>query len=299
MSLLSRFQHIDRRQKIRYGVMVLGILALAPPVGFLAQAAGSSTICGNLCPRMAIGPNFVREVFIRTWGVVLLLTWLGITLFAGRWVCSHFCPVGGLTEFGSKLVPKRFRVDYTRKVDAPLFRYGFLAAYLALPMAGMASICCSYCTFSTIPEFFGALFNPRQWSMALTGSRMLTFILFGIVLGAFARDGRGHCHLACPVGAVDSIINVIGAKLPFALRTRIDLSNCKACGICAEDCPAAAIRVDRSVEVYAKIDHRRCYNCRTCEASCPRGAIAIGRPHKVKGEGYGKENELVVASKQA
>ena len=34
MSVLKRIQRIDRNQRLRYALMVLGILALAPPVGF-------------------------------------------------------------------------------------------------------------------------------------------------------------------------------------------------------------------------------------------------------------------------
>ena len=277
MSVWKRIQKIDRRQRLRYALMVLGILALAPPVGFLAQLFGSSTICGNLCPRMAIGSSFVRELFSRTWGVALLFIWLGTTLFFGRWVCSHFCPVGGLTEFGSKLLPRRFKIDYSRAVDTPLFRYGFLGAYLLLPMVGFANICCSYCSFSTIPEFFGTLFKPQMWLMLATGYRLVSVLLFVFVLGIIAVDGRGHCHLLCPVGAVDSIVNALGARLPFAYRERIDLSNCKGCGLCEQACPAAAITVDKQAAEIAKIDYRRCYQCRQCEAKCARGAISIRR----------------------
>jgi ferredoxin-type protein NapH len=273
----KRLQRIDRTQRLRYALMVLGILALAPPVGFLAQFFGSSTICGNLCPRMAIGTSFVRELFSRTWGVCLLLIWLGTTFFFGRWVCGHICPVGGLTEFGSKLLPHRFKIDYPRAVDAPLFRYGFLGAYLLLPAVGFASICCSYCSFSTIPEFFGTIFKPQTWLMLATGYRFVSILLFVFVLGVIAVDGRGHCHLLCPLGAVDSILNALGARLPFTYRERIDLSKCTGCGICEKECPAAAITVDRRAAEMARIDYHRCYQCRICEAKCARNAISIRR----------------------
>lgn len=197
--------------------MGIEILALAPPVGFVTQLFGSGTICGNLCSRMAIGTAFMRELFTRTAGVALLFIWLGITLFFGRWMCSHICPAGALTEFGSKLLPDKLKADYLKRIDAPLFRYGFLAAYIFLPVMGVASICCSFCSFSVIPETFGAIFVPRLADMLTTGTRLVSVLLFVFLLGIFTRDGRGHCHLICPVGALDSIINALGQRcqLPF------------------------------------------------------------------------------------
>jgi len=200
MKFLTNITKIDSRQRLRYGMMVIGILALAPPIGFVTQLFGSGTICGNLCPRMAIGTAFMRELFTRTAGVALLFIWLGITLFFGRWMCSHICPAGSLTEFGSKLVPEKLKADYPKKIDTPLFRYGFLGAYILLPVMGVASICCSFCSFSVVPETFGAIFVPRLASLLTTGTRLVSILLFVFILGIFTRDGRGHCHLICPVG---------------------------------------------------------------------------------------------------
>lgn len=274
---IRKLNKIDSRQRLRYGLMVFGVLALAPPVGFIAQLFGSGTICGNLCPRMAISLSFTQELVRRPAGVSLLFIWLLSTLFFGRWMCSHICPVGGLTEFGSKLLPNRFKVDYCKIVDAPLFRYGFLGAFILLPAAGLASICCSYCSFSVVPETFGAIFVPRLAYMLTSGTRLVSILLFVIILGVFARDGRGHCHLVCPIGALDSIVNAVAAKFGFTYRERINLDSCSGCGNCAVHCSASAIQVDKEADVIASIDHRRCYQCRLCESKCPTNAIFYGK----------------------
>ncbi|MBC8508128.1 MAG: 4Fe-4S binding protein [Chloroflexi bacterium] len=296
MKFIQKLKKLDNKQRLRYSLMIIGILALAPPVGFITQLFGSGTLCGNLCPRMAIGTAFTRELFTRTAGVALLFIWLGITFFFGRWMCSHVCPAGSLTEFGSKLLPGRFKIDYCKIVDAPLFRYGFLGAYILLPVVGVASICCAYCSFSVIPETFGALFVPRLANMLTTGSRIVSILLFVFLLGIFARDGRGHCHLVCPVGALDSIMNAIGAKLPFTYRERIHLDDCSGCGYCATSCPAWAIQVDKSAEKIAKIDQRKCYQCRLCESKCPKNVIYYGRPSRQKDHRNEKFVEQVLIS---
>lgn len=282
MKFVKKLRKLDKRQRLRYGLMIIGILAFAPPVAFIPQLFGNATICGNLCPKMAIGTGFMRSLFMVPFGVSFLFIWLFITFFWGRWMCSHVCPAGNLTEFGSKLIPGRFRIDYGKIVDTPLFRYGFLAAYILLPVVGISSICCSFCSFSVIPEFFGMFFTPRLADMLASGTRLISVVLFVFVLGIFARDGRGHCHMICPVGALDSIVNVLGAKLPFTRRERVIQSKCSGCGFCATNCPISAITVDKSAVEKTTIDHRRCYQCRACESNCPTNAIYYGKLVKEK-----------------
>jgi ferredoxin len=296
MNVAKRIRNIDRTQRIRYAAMGLGILALAPPVGFVVQLFGSTTLCGNLCTRMAIGTRLPQELSSRTAGVALLFTWLAITLFFGRWMCSHICPVGALTEFGSKIVPRRVKLDYCRIFDAPLFRYGFLAAFVLLPAVGYASICCGYCNWSVIPETWGAIFVPRLRALITPGSRFLSVVLYVGILGVLARDGRGHCHLVCPIGALDSLLNAFGARLPFARRERISHAQCSGCGHCAKNCTSWAITVDKQAAVKAKIDYHRCNHCRVCEGKCPKNAITWSTPTRIKESDYEQEAKPVFFS---
>jgi len=281
MKLTRRIAKIDGRQRLRYATMALGILALAPPVGFVVQLFGTTSMCGAFCMRHLVGQGLLTRLAAPTPGLALFFTWLGITLFFGRWMCSHVCPVGALTEFGSKAVPRRAKIDYARKVNAPLFRFGFLAAWVLLPMVGAAAISCAYCNFSSISDAFGAIFVPRTWPLVFTGYRLVSLIIYAVILGLFALDGRGHCHLVCPIGAVDSVVNWAAARLPFAWRERVQISSCSGCGVCARECPAAAITVGTQTHK-ASIDHLRCYQCRRCEGACARDAIRITRPEAAR-----------------
>jgi ferredoxin-type protein NapH len=276
MQIIQRLPKISRTQILRYSIMILGILALAPPVGFLVQALGGSMTCGVMCPRMPIGSGFFRAIFSQIAGVLLLLGWLGITFFFGRWMCSHVCAAGSLTEFGSKLLPKAVKIDYNRILDVPIFRYGFFAGYLLLPVLGFASVCCSYCNLSTIPETFGAIFSPEIRAGMLTGSKAISVMMYVGFFGVVAKDGRGHCHMLCPIGAVDSIVAALGARVPFTFRTRVKAQACSGCGACAKSCPTAAITVNAESHL-ASVDYRRCFQCRLCEDKCPNKAIGISQ----------------------
>jgi ferredoxin-type protein NapH len=290
MQIIDRIREMDRSQKLRYALLVFGILAFVPPVGFITQAFGSSMLCGSLCGRMAIGTGLPRQLVQQTAGVVFLLLWFGSTFFFGRWMCSHVCPIGGLTEFASKIVPKRLKFDYSRIFDAPLFRYGFLGAFILLPAAGFASICCSYCAQSTVPTMFGAIFLPQLYPSLLSGTRMVAIGLYVGLFGMLAVDGRGHCHLICPIGAVDSIVNFVGSKLPFTYRLRVDKEQCHSCGTCVSSCPTYAISLPKKTHNIDKnyasgkfegataiIDYHRCHQCRICESSCNRKALKLTR----------------------
>ena len=46
---------------------------------------------------------------------------------------------------------------------------------------------------------------------------------------------------------------------------------CVGCGICADVCPANAIKVDG----YAAIDNELCVGCRYCMSECPSDAIIL------------------------
>lgn len=65
-----------------------------------------------------------------------------------------------------------------------------------------------------------------------------------------------------------------GAKLAMHsdIVPQIKAEKCIACGRCAANCPAAAIRIDR----HAAIDPKRCIGCGSCIVVCPEHAVRNG-----------------------
>ncbi len=267
----------------RTAILLVGMALFLPPLSLVFQlSTGDNNFCGTWCPRMfwtwregMTGSQFLLGL-LRAWmGVTLVLALLGMTIFFGRWWCSHFCPVGATTELVSRLVPKALRIDYSAVPAAPV-RYGYLAVYLIAPAIGIGSLCCSYCNFAAVPRIFGAAFTPADMAYFLRSYGLINLGLI-VLLGILAKGGRAYCNFLCPVGALDALANRFGVSL--GRRMRVTEHRCNGCGDCAAVCPTWAIRpADKSAVV--TIDSLSCMPCGECRKVCPEGAIRFGREER-------------------
>ena len=262
--------------RYRYWIMGAGAILFLPPLSFLFQFTGDSNFCGSWCPRMfmvwrqgATLGSFLAGLLRSYMGVALVFSVLIATLFVGRYWCSHLCPIGGIMELGSRLVPRKLQLDFSRVPAAP-FRYGYLAVYFIAPLIGLGSLCCNYCNFAVVPRLFGAAFSSADLAYFLRTAGLINLGLL-LVLGFFARGGRAYCNLLCPVGALDALVNRFRGSL--GRRVQVDASQCDGCNLCKNACPTWAIEVDGT----AKIDQLSCMPCRICEEKCPQGAISYGK----------------------
>lgn len=269
----------------RWLFLLLGILIFLPPLALVFQAtSGDNSFCGRWCPRMFFvwreGMDTAQYFF--AWlrslaGVILLFTILTTTLFVGRLWCSHLCPIGATMEFGSQMVPDSLKIPYQSIPSAPV-RYGYMAAYLLLPLLGLGSLCCSYCHFAAVPRAFGASFgSPADIAYFLRTAGLINLGLI-FLLGFMARGGRAYCNFLCPVGAFDALVNRFGDSR-FGRRFRIIEKRCNGCGECLTSCPTWAIRLEKE---NIQIDQLACLPCGKCQQACPEGAICYTRPTAVK-----------------
>lgn len=269
-----------RRWYVRYRYAILGATTLLflPPLAFLLQLSGEERFCGTWCPRMFLvwrhGETLSAYLagFWRAYlGVALVAGVLLVTYFLGRHWCSYVCPIGGLMELGSKLVPRFLKLDFSR-IPAPAFRYGYLSVYFLAPAIGIGSLCCSYCSFGTVPRLAGAAFSSADAAYFMRSAGLISLGLV-VVLGFLAKGGRANCNLICPVGAIDAVVNAVGAR--FGQRRMFVASGkCSNCGHCSEACPVAAITTR---DGKTAIDQLSCMSCHLCETSCSKGAIGYGK----------------------
>lgn len=59
----------------------------------------------------------------------------------------------------------------------------------------------------------------------------------------------------------------------------VETDKCTACGVCAEKCQIAAIKVDEH-NGYSVINLERCIGCGNCVAACPSGALRLDKKEK-------------------
>lgn len=258
----------------RYAIMLAAAILFLPPLALLVQVTGDVNFCGTWCPRMFFvwrpGQSWGAYWFgyLRAYmGVALVFGILATTFFFGRHWCSHVCPIGAVMELGSRLVPRRLKIDYSH-LPAPAFRYGYLLVYFVAPMLGIGSLCCGYCNFATVPRLLAAPFSAADAAYFLRTAGWISLGLV-VVLGFFAKGGRAYCNLLCPIGAIDALPSALGARLGRR-RMVVRASNCTGCGKCQKVCPVWAIGEENG---RAKIDALSCMPCRICESACPTGAI--------------------------
>lgn len=260
-------------QTKRYLIIVIGIILFLPPVAVIPQLFGSLSMCGSpFCMRMLLSiEGFIAMYKVLFMGLFMFIVILLVTFFAGRFFCSHLCPVGGITEIVSRIIPKKLKINYSW-ISAPAVRYGYFAAFLILPVIGVGSLCCSYCNISIVSHLFGSITNPAGRFLLYTFHGIVNLILL-VMLGFLAVGGRAYCNFLCPIGAVDAIFNWLGSKIKFLKRIRIDKEKCTNCDLCIKECPVWAI--EKKENNTTVINQISCIPCKICIEKCPEKAISF------------------------
>lgn len=241
--------------------------------------------------------QFIPALLALNAGVVVFL--IVLTLLFGRVYCSVICPLGITQDIISRLhiYKKKYRYRFGFKKERKWLRYGFLAAFLILLVAGFSSIAALIEPYSSFGRIASNLFAPiYRWGnnlLAYCAERadsyafystevwlrsLPTFIIAAVtfvIICIFAwRGGRTYCNTVCPVGTI------LGFLSRYSLfRPVIDTSKCVNCGLCGKACKASCIDTGNH-----KIDYSRCVVCMDCLENCSSGAISYRLRTKVRNE---------------
>lgn len=252
------------------------------------KSTGKADIHGA-CFRMGIQGIFAGKGLdlLTTTGIIVLLLFIS-ALLIGPIFCGRFCIAGAVSEYLSRIVPEKFKFNWQKHIDPTPIRYGVLAGFLILPSFGF-SVLCGYCNFSFFQKF---ILGVTTLDLGVLGSStILTVFVELIVLGAFAKGGRGYCSYLCPVGAIQSLLHSIGARFGFTYKLKYSSEKCVNCNLCVKDCPMGALQNSKDGKL--KYNIHDCITCHQCEHACPKKAITYGRG---KGNWNNTDNKSEVPS---
>ena len=275
MKILNNFKAIPNGQKYRYFLIILSCLAILAPFTFLPGLVGNPDMCGKLCirrfylyfPGMTLD-DFANQMSVAWIGVLALGVILVSSFFFGRMWCASLCPMGGFPELVSRTIPDRWKIDFRGLPQVPI-RYGYFSVYLVLmPMLGISA--CTLCNFITVPRIFEAFSGGFMGIAFILSAVGLVNLGLLFLLGFFAVKGRGYCLFLCPIGAIDGLVNRIGASLRFTRRIRVERNRCTGCNVCARNCMTGAIKM---VDRIAVVDQHSCMSCHECVDVCDWHAI--------------------------
>ncbi|MBN1957393.1 MAG: 4Fe-4S binding protein [Desulfuromonadales bacterium] len=196
--------------------------------------------------------------------LVLLVTFLLMSLAAKKSFCSWLCPVGTLSEGAWKLGTRLFGRSLTlwRWLDVLLrgTKYLLLAFFVKIVLIDMPSA--AIAAFLKAP--YWALSDVKMLNfftqMSLTTLIVLTVV---IVLSLFIKNF--WCRYLCPYGALLGLVSLVS---PFKIRR--DTTTCTNCRACTRTCPSRI-----SVHSRTRVMNAECTGCLSCVEACPHNSLAM------------------------
>ena len=232
-----------------------------------------------------------------------------LTLLFGRVYCSVICPLGVMQDIiswihGKTKKKNRFRFSWSPAKN--WLRYGMLALFIILLVAGVNSIVAFLAPYSAYGRIASSLFAPiYQWGNNLLAwiaekadsyafystevwlKSLPTFIVavitFVVIFILAWKNGRTWCNTICPVGTVLGFFSRFSVFAPV-----IDTEKCRNCGLCGKQCKASCINMQEH-----EIDYSRCVACMDCIETCKEGAIHYAYRYAKKNESKAQESKAV------
>jgi ferredoxin-type protein NapH len=276
----NTYRLLSRHWLKRIAFFFLGIVLLYWPLALLTRVVLWATNtpllpdAHRICLRMPIqwlGQPWMYATMVQQpmyLGAVLVLPL--IAFFVGPLFCGWMCPAGGMTEYLSRLVPPRFQIDLSGRLNPVPLRYGFTVGFVVASFVG-GNVCCSFCNFTHTQNIISAVFGDPLGLSYWVSFTIVSFVLWFFILGLFTRGGRGWCSLLCPAGALMGLFHSIGKAVGLGRSVQVDTDRCRSCKTCVSTCPTWAISMRKDK---ATINTHGCNGCMDCVKVCSEKAIA-------------------------
>lgn len=203
--------------------------------------------------------------------LVLLLSFLTISLLLRKAFCSWLCPVGTASEYLWKLGRKIFRRSFhlPRWADLSLRSLKYLLlGFFAWAVVNMSAA--DIDAFQRSP--YGLIVDVRMLNFfRFLGTTAAVVIAILVLLSIFVQNF--WCRYLCPYGGLLGLVS-----LPSPARIRRHADPCIDCGKCTKACPSS-LAVDQLVTIRSA----ECTGCLECVAICPaKDALHLELPGKAR-----------------
>ncbi len=197
--------------------------------------------------------------------LVLLITFLLMSVLAKKSFCSWLCPVGTISEalwkVGARLLGRNFIVWHWLDIVLRAVKYlllGFFVKILLIDMSVFA-----------IADFL----RSPYWSLAdvkmlhfFTNLSSITIIVIGVTALLSLVYKNFWCRYLCPYGALLGLVS-----MGSLFKIRRNKKTCIDCGICTQACPSH-LPVHSCNMIYSP----ECTGCLTCVSVCPHDSLTMG-----------------------
>lgn len=212
--------------------------------------------------------------------LAILIALIGFTVVFGRFFCGYACAFGTLGDVLFALFDFIREKARLPKVPFPplLVKVLSFLKYVVLAAICLACFIGVWSAYSASSPWtaFAAIYAG-----SINGIETAAFVLLGLVMIGMAVRERFFCQFLCPLGAVFSLMPVLG----FSEYSRTREHCATKCGQCRKACP---------VDIWPDADtleQGECIACGRCAQACPLGNINVVALEKPTHEQAGQRNE--------
>ncbi|HOK04913.1 MAG TPA: 4Fe-4S binding protein [Victivallales bacterium] len=214
-----------------------------------------------------------------------LISFLSLSLLAGRWFCGWICPLSTIGDIIDR-IRRLFKLPHlkaSQPVKIAYFFSGLNLGFFGLVLAklyphidenGKFMGCkipifplCKICPAQQIcPVIAGGISNYPPipgWEWVFGFYRLFTAAILVFFLASFALSRRIWCYF-CPMGMISGIFNRGGLA-----ELKKEPIKCNSCGVCYEVCPMQIDTV-RAEMKNTNVSSYDCILCLKCVEKCPQ-----------------------------
>lgn len=155
---------------------LLGFLLFYEPFMFFQRTTGSFLVETGFtsihvpCARIPLANILTGQwQYSGPTSLFFCLLLIVVSLWFGPLFCGWLCPAGAFSEYLSRLLPDKYKINWAQLVPLVPMRYGFFLGFLGSIILGLG-IPCSYCNYYALEIFVGYLHTGQLFNTSLSCS---------------------------------------------------------------------------------------------------------------------------------